>query len=239
MKVLSGHTTEVFESTVTISDNPLDDLNGDHDVFVQPPDVGHSSPDLSKDGEAGLFDPLHNEMIHAGDPLRKLTGVGTLNLLEMCAPWDAPLTQTVREYGGKAMSIGVHKGYDLPTLKGFRAAAHLIPTCRSKYLHVSTPCDPWAAIQTCNQGNPEQVHRLQERSQVNKKLPRNLRSLVEIQVLELNRQGPEVVSSPTPCRWGTSASCPELGNSRYEGYGHGSVVRWPFFCSWLPTWFIQ
>ena len=47
MKVLSGHTTEVFESTVTISDNSLDDLNGDHDVLVEPLEVRDSSPDLS------------------------------------------------------------------------------------------------------------------------------------------------------------------------------------------------
>ena len=102
-----GHTTEVFESTVTISDNSLGDLNGDNDIFVEPPEVGDSSPDLSTDGEAGLFDPLHDEMIHAVDSLRQLTGVGTLDLLEVCAPRDAPLTQTVRESGGKAMSIGV------------------------------------------------------------------------------------------------------------------------------------
>ena len=183
MKVLSGHTTEVFESTVTVSDNSLDDLNGDHDVFVERPEVGDSSPDLSKDGEAGLFDPLHDEMIHAVDSLRQLTGVGTLGLLEVCAPWDAPLTQTVREFGGKAMSIGVQNGYDLSTLKGFQAAAHLICTCRPRYLHLSSPYDPWTAIQTCNQRNLEQVHRLQERRQVNKKLLRNLRRLVEIQVV--------------------------------------------------------
>jgi hypothetical protein len=163
LKVLSGHTTEVFESTVTISDNSLDELNGDHDIFVEPPEVGDSSPDLSKDGEAGLFDPLHDEMIHAVDSLRQLTGVGTLDLLEVCAPWDAPLTQTVRESRGKAMSIGVHNGHDLSTLKGFRAAAHLIRTCRPKYLHISPPCDPWTAVQTCIQSNPEQEHQLQER----------------------------------------------------------------------------
>ena len=181
MKVLSGHTTEVFESTVTVSDNSLDDLNGDHDVFVERPEVGDSSPDLSKDGEAGLFDPHHDEMIHAVDSLRQLTGVGTLDLLEVCAPWDAPLTQTVREFGGKAMSIGVRNGYDLSTLKGFQSAAKLIRTCRPKYLHISPPCDPWTAVQTCNQRNPEQVHQLQERRQVTQKLLRNLRRLVEIQ----------------------------------------------------------
>ena len=65
---------------------------------------------------------LSDEMIHEVDSLRQLAGVGTLDLLEVCAPWDAPLTQTVREFGGKAMSIiGVHNGYDLTTLKGFRA----------------------------------------------------------------------------------------------------------------------
>jgi hypothetical protein len=69
LKVLSGHTTEVFESTVTIIDNTLDDLNVDHDVLVEPLEVRDSSPDLSKDGEVGLFDPLHDEMILAVDSL--------------------------------------------------------------------------------------------------------------------------------------------------------------------------
>ena len=80
MKVLSGHATEVFESSVTVSANSFDNWNGDHDVFVEPPEVGDSSPDLSTDGEAGLFDPFHDEMIHAVDSLRQITGVGTLDL---------------------------------------------------------------------------------------------------------------------------------------------------------------
>ena len=123
------------------------------------------------------------------------------------------------------MSIGVRNRYDLSTLKGFQSAAKLIRTCRPKYLHISPPCDPWTAVQTCNQRNPEQVHRLQERRQVNKKLLRNLRRLVEIQVLELNRQED---LKPFHVQHHAGGEHPQ---------GYGSVVRWSFFCSWLPTWF--
>lgn len=201
--------------------NGIDDASFDNgkEVFADAPEVGDSCPNLSCHRNAG-FEEVQQDLFHATKALQDLTDVGTLDLLEVCAPWDSPLRSVMRERGGNAMSIGVHNGYDLTTLKGFRAAAHLIRTCEPRYLHVSPPCDPWTAIQNCNQRNPEQVQQLQERRQISKRLLRYLRQLVEIQVLELNgKTNLTTFPSPTSCRWGTSAARSKLGNSRHESHG--------------------
>ena len=101
------------------------------------------------------------------------------------------------------MSIGVHNGYQLETLSGFRKAVELLRRLKPRYLHVSPPCDPWTAFH-CNQRIEEQRRRLGEKRTVSKKLLRNCRRLVEIQVQELNGEcglvPDSVPGSPeTPC----------------------------------------
>ena len=58
-----------------------------------------------------------------GPHLHEVSRGSTLDLLEVCAPWDSPLSAAVREAGGKAMSVGVHNGYDLSASEGFRKTA--------------------------------------------------------------------------------------------------------------------
>ena len=121
-------------------------------------------------------------------------------MLEICAPWDAPLSQAVRDAGGKAISIGLHNGYDLVTLSGFRKAACLIRCLKPRYVHVSPPCDPWTAFQNCNQRTEEQVQKLSARRRTSRKLLRNCRRLIEIQLQELEGQCGFVPTGPESSR---------------------------------------
>ena len=108
---------------------------------------------------------LHGAMIEGSGDIINLVGKGSYALLEVCAPWDAPLSHAVREAGGKAMAIGLHNGYDMSTMQGFRQAAKLVRELRPRYLHVSPPCDPWTALSNSNQRNAEQVAKLRQRRQ--------------------------------------------------------------------------
>ena len=94
---------------------------------------------------------------------KELQGVGpTLDLLEVCAPWDSPLVKAVQNAGGQAMAIGLHNDYDLATRRGFVRAAQLIRERKPKYLHVSPPCFPWSPLQNCNQKTEQQKQCLSE-----------------------------------------------------------------------------
>ena len=57
-----------------------------------------------------------------------------LDLLEVCAPWDSPLSQCVIHQGGKAMMVGLPYGFDLSTKAGFTKACHLLRERRPRYL---------------------------------------------------------------------------------------------------------
>lgn len=37
----------------------------------------------------------------------------TLDLLEICAPWDSPLSEEFKAQGGRVERLGLHNGYDL------------------------------------------------------------------------------------------------------------------------------
>ena len=91
--------------------------------------------------------------------------------------------------GGKSMAIGLHNGYDLTTVSGLKKAIALVRKHRPQYIHVSPPCDPWSAMQNCNQRTEDQIQALELKRQVSKRLLRNCRRLLEIQLLELNGDG--------------------------------------------------
>ena len=44
----------------------------------------------------------------------------SLDLLEVCAPWDSPLCTSMEAAGGKAMRLGLHNGFDLCTTIGIQ-----------------------------------------------------------------------------------------------------------------------
>ena len=56
-----------------------------------------------------------------------------LDLLEVCAPWDSTLSQSVIDQGGKAMRVELHNGFDLSTKAGFTKACHLLLEQRPRY----------------------------------------------------------------------------------------------------------
>lgn len=47
-----------------------------------------------------------------------------VDLVEICAPWDSPLSQAVIDAGGKAERWGCHNGFDLSTKSGCVEASH-------------------------------------------------------------------------------------------------------------------
>ena len=143
--------------------------------------------ELSAGARRDLFHALASERkIMQGEWLDLVEGTG-LDLLEICAPWDSPLVQAVREAGGRAYAIGPHNGYDLSTRQGFLRAAALIRETRPKYVHVSPPCFPWTVLQMGSQRTPQQVQELQAKRRVSRKLLRNCCKLVEIQRQENSR----------------------------------------------------
>ena len=156
-------------------------------VFVEPPDdVGDAQYQFMGDCKRECAQELQDTMLAGVGDILNLIGESSLDLLEVCAPWDAPLTQAVKDAGGRAMAVGIHNGYDLTTNQGFKDVAKLIREYKPRYLHVSPPCDPWTAFSNCNQRTEEQVSRLHERRRISRRLLRNCRRLLEIQVQELN-----------------------------------------------------
>ena len=107
--------------------------------------------------ESILHTKQHNKMlkhvennVHEGDrTFEGLVGGHRIDLIEVCAPWDSPLCQAVRELGGTALALGIHNGYDLTTQEGYRKAISTIRELRPRYLHISPPCFLWSSFQNC------------------------------------------------------------------------------------------
>lgn len=142
---------------------------------------------LSADSRAGIVNHLQEELIGGIQALRKVTGSSQLDLLEVCAPWDSPLCEAVREGGGTAVAIGLHNGFDMSTRSGFRKAVTLVRRLKPRYMHVSPPCFPWSPFQNLNQKSVQQREDLQVKRQVHRRLLHFCRRLVQIQVKELNQ----------------------------------------------------
>ena len=60
---------------------------------------------------------LQDELTKGSQALHDLLRNQKLDLLQVCAPWDSPLSSTIRSMGGRAYSIGNHNGCDLRTMK--------------------------------------------------------------------------------------------------------------------------
>ena len=191
---MSGHDKQNFDfkSATTIGGVEIscgDDGCSEFDVFVGVGADDGSKPISFAERTEGPCQHVHDELINGVLALRELVGGHSLDLLEVCAPWDSPLTKAVRDTGGKSMAIGLHNGYDLTTVSGLKKAIALVRKHRPRYIHVSPPCDPWSAMQNCNQRTEDQIQALELKRQVSKRLLRNCRRLLEIQLLELNGDG--------------------------------------------------
>ena len=108
-----------------------------------------------------------------------------LDLIEICAPWDSPLSQAVLDLGGSAMRLGVHNGFDLGTRAGLTKALQVVRKLRPRYAHFSPPCDPWTSMNNANQNTIDQVLRLEEKRRVSRRLLKNCRTIMEVQMQEL------------------------------------------------------
>ena len=146
--------------------------------------VGEPSKPLKKTEKEGLS---KLQCWHSNDTMSSFDAVTghRMDLIEVCAPWDSPLTQEVESRGGKAMRLGLHNGYDLSSRQGFLKAAKAVRTNKPRNLHFSPPCFPWSQMQNINQRNPEQCANLQEKREHSRQLLKNLLKLAEIQHYEL------------------------------------------------------
>ena len=142
--------------------------------------------ELLADDRNQIIEHLCKEMQDGVHAIQEVLQGPQLDLLEVCAPWDSPLSRAVVEEGGRAMSIGVHNGYDLTTRMGFKRAVKLLRDKKPRYLHVSFPCDPWTPLQNLNQKTEEQREHLESKRNTHKKIIHRCRRLVEIQVQEFN-----------------------------------------------------
>ena len=83
--------------------------------------VGEPSKPLKKTEKEGLS---KLQCWHSNDTMSSFDDVTghRMDLIEVCAPWDSPLTQEVESKGGKAMRLGLHNGYDLSSRRVFESS---------------------------------------------------------------------------------------------------------------------
>ena len=84
-----------------------------------------------------IMSSMHTELQEGVQALQEILRGARLDLLEICAPWDSPLTKAVEEAGGRAVALGLQNGYDLTTTSGFRKAAQFIREMKPRYVHIS------------------------------------------------------------------------------------------------------
>ena len=155
-------------------------------VCVLCPFEKNESQNLLAESKHNMVSTISSELHEGIQAVQELLCGAQLDLLEVCAPWDSPLSQAVKEEGGRAMTIGLHNGFDLTTRSGLRKALRLVREKRPRYMHVSPPCFPWTPLQNLNQRTPEQRKRLEDLRNTHRRLLHNCRRLVEVQVMELN-----------------------------------------------------
>lgn len=182
---LSGPTQCCDAGQIHLQEEHQASCDVDHvdDGFVY---VGECGNDLLADCKHSLLQHVREQLQEGVFACQEVLHGSQLDLLEVCAPWDSPLTAAVSDEGGRAMAIGPHNGFDLTKRSGFRKAAQLVREKRLRYLHISPPCWPWTSLQNCNQKYPYQVERLNFVRRQHKSLLHHCRLLAEIQVLELN-----------------------------------------------------
>ena len=112
-----------------------------------------------------------------------------VDLMEVCAPWDSPLSEAVERLGGTTIRLGLHNGFDMSTKTGPRKALALLRRVKPRYVHVSPPCFPFSIIQNANQRTPEQEDHLESKRNHGRKILDNCCKLLEVQIQELGCQG--------------------------------------------------
>ena len=123
-----------------------------------------------------------------------------LDLLEVCSPWDSPLGHAVQEAGGRVERLGLHNGYDLSTRSGTQKAMEFMRRHRPRHVHFSPPCFPWSPMRNACR-TEEQYLKLQEDKIYGRKILKNCRKLLELQLQELGAHGSGSLED-----WGSHAS---------------------------------
>ena len=158
------------------------------DVETQP-HQDHQTSLLTQTQQNRLLQTIKRELDVGDMSFEGLVGGHRVDLLELCAPWDSPLCQAVRDLGGKAISLGLHNGYDLTTVEGYRRALQTLRHLRPRYLHISPPCFLWSAFQNCTRREGHQLDEFLTKRASSKKLITKCRRLLEVQLKELDGQG--------------------------------------------------
>ena len=149
----------------------------------------HQKSRLGHDQKQKLLQTLKRELDNGDFTFEGLVGGHRMDLVELCAPWDSPLCQALRDLGGKAIALGIHNGYDLCTVDGYKRALQTIRHLRPRYLHISPPCFLWSAFQNCTKRDETKQKAFLEQRASSKKLITRCRRLLEVQLQELDGQG--------------------------------------------------
>lgn len=182
-------TTESVDSDVVGGVVVDDDDDDDVGYFVDVDRNHHTPIDLETDQQQTVIQHLADEMAEGDRLYEALTQDRQIDLVEVCAPWDSPLCQAVRELGGTAVALGIHNGFDLGTMQGFRKALEVIRKLRPRYVHVSPPCTLWSSFQNCAQRDDYQKFLFEKARQVDKKFVNRCCRILEVQCDELNGHG--------------------------------------------------
>ena len=111
-----------------------------------------------------------------------------VDLLEVCCPWDFPLSKAVEEAGGRAFRMGLHNGYDMSTKEGLRKALTKLRELKPRYLHVSPPCYPFSSVNNANQKTPAQRSNHKAKQEHGRLILKNCLKLIQVQRQELDGQ---------------------------------------------------
>ena len=107
------------------------------------------------------------------------------DLLEVCAPWDSPLSEAVQRASSQAVGIGLHNGYDLSTKAGLRKALATLRELRPRYVHVSPPCLPFSPLSHTNQRTPKQIQDMLQKRAHGSLILQNCYKIIQVQQQEL------------------------------------------------------
>ena len=212
--------------------------DSDH-VIIDPPNDLKLIPKSSKESLEREHMRISHETMVAYDDV---TG-SKYDLIEVCAPWDSNLGKEIEKQGGKVFRMGPHNGFDLTTKAGLIKATKVFRETRPRHVHLSPACFPWSQFQNLNMKTEEQRERLFEKRQLGRRLLKNLVTLGEIQVQELDGglsgEQPWTASSWSEPTWSKLARMAG-GRFRVDGCRFGMKSpengllfqkAWGFFCT--------
>lgn len=166
----------------------FDDVDASFDVGCFHSDH-HKHEELTTQERSMLENELMDQIEMGRHAFETIMNMNHADLVEVCAPWDSPLCQAVRDLGGTAVALGHHNGFDLNTMEGYKNALAVIGKLRPRYVHISPPCYLWSPFQNCAKRTPQQLIQFQKGRNVSRKLISRCCRILEVQIYELNGHG--------------------------------------------------